>query len=75
MFKDKPQSYTAYMILYYTGLRIDEIMALTFADIDLENGYISVNKSIQRLNGNDVITPPKTPKSKRVVPDRVHTGL
>ena len=50
-------------------------MALTFADIDLENGYISVNKSIQRLNGNDVITPPKTPKSKRVVPDRVHTGL
>lgn len=28
---------------------------------------MTVNKSFQRLNGKDVITPPKTPKSNRII--------
>lgn len=66
--KDKPQTYTAFMTLYYTGIRIGELMALTLDDIDFENGSISVSKTRQRLDGADVITPPKTPKSKRIIP-------
>lgn len=65
--KDKPRSYMAFQTLYYTGMRIGELMALTKADIDLESGVVSVNKSYNRLNGEDVITPPKTPKSNRVI--------
>lgn len=65
--KDKPAAYAAYMTLYYTGMREGELLALTPADIDFEKGTVSITKSYQRLNGEDVITTPKTPKSNRVV--------
>ena len=42
-------------------------MALTYNDIDLEKRTVSINKSYQRFNERDVITPPKTPKSNRIV--------
>lgn len=42
-------------------------MALNPKDVDLEKRTISITKSYQRLGKNDVITPPKTPKSKRVI--------
>lgn len=64
---DKQQSYMAFMVLYWTGMRVGELLALTRQDIDLEALTISINKSYQRIDDRDVITPPKTPKSKRVV--------
>ena len=64
---DKRVSWLAYQILFWTGLRIGELLALTFADVDLEGKVITINKSYQRLKGKDVITPPKTPKSNRKV--------
>lgn len=57
----------AFLLLYWTGMRIGELLALTYNDIDLEKRTISINKSYQRLDGRDIITPPKTPKSKRIV--------
>ena len=65
--QDKPASYTAFMTLYYTGMRVGELCALTPADVDLEGHTITINKTFQRINGRDVIWPPKTPKSNRVV--------
>lgn len=44
-----------------------DFLALTPKDFDLENKTVTINKSYQRLNGQDVITPPKTPKSNRVI--------
>lgn len=44
-----------------------ELLALTYNDIDLEKRTISVNKSYQRIEGRDIITPPKTLKSKRII--------
>lgn len=64
---DNQQAYTSFMTLYYTGMRIGELMALTLNDLDFKHGTITINKSIQRINGEDIITPPKTPKSKRVI--------
>ena len=55
------------MLLYWTGMRIGELLALTYEDIDLEKRIISISKSYQRLDGKDVITPPKTPKSNRKI--------
>ena len=43
------------------------LQALTLADIDFEKSTITINKSYQRINREDVITTPKTPKSNRVV--------
>lgn len=64
---DKRMSYIAFMLLYWTGMRLGELLALTAGDIDLEKQTISVNKSYQRIEKRDVITEPKTPKSKRVI--------
>lgn len=44
-----------------------ENACLTYEDIDLEKRCITINKSYQRLNGKDMITPPKTPKSNRQI--------
>lgn len=64
---DKPQSRAAFLVLYYTGVRIGELLALEKGDIDLENSKIIISKSYQRLGRKDVITPPKTPKSNRTI--------
>lgn len=64
---DKPQSYYAFEVLYWCGIREGELLALTPADFDLDKGLLSITKSYQRLKGRDVITDPKTPKSIRVI--------
>ena len=63
----KPEARMAFMLLYWTGMRIGELLALTYEDIDLEKRIISISKSYQRLDGKDIITPPKTPKSNRKI--------
>ena len=59
----------------HTGIRIGELCALQWMDIDLENRTITVNKTIQRIRNYDskhktklVITEPKSQSSKRVIP-------
>lgn len=64
---DKPISYYAFEILYWTGIREGELLALTPADFDFVKKTLRINKSYQRLEGKDVITDPKTPKSNRVI--------
>lgn len=62
-----PNYYYAYEVLYWCGLREGEMLALTLSDIDLEQGYISVSKTFQRVKGKDVISTPKTQSSVRKV--------
>lgn len=64
---DKQKSYVAFMTLFWTGIRVGELLALTPADINFDERTISISKSYQRLGGKDVVTPPKTPKSNRVI--------
>lgn len=55
---DSPIHYYAFEMLYWCGLRVGELFALTPADFDFKNGTVSITKSYQRINGCDVITPP-----------------
>lgn len=64
---DKQDSYTAFTTLFWTGMRIGELLALTPADINFEEKTITISKSYQRIKRKDVITPPKTPKSNRII--------
>lgn len=64
---DKPISYYAFEVLYWGGLRLGEMLALTPNDVDLKTHTISITKTYYRLNGEDYITSPKTPKSVRTV--------
>ena len=64
---DKPISYYAFQMLYWTGIREGELLALTPADFDFDRGTVKISKTYQRLKGKDVITSPKTKKSNRTI--------
>ena len=64
---DKPISFYAFEMLYWCGIREGELLALTAADFDFEKETVRINKSYQRLHGEDVITTPKTKKSNRTI--------
>lgn len=65
--KDKPMSYYAMQMLYWTGIRCGELLAITIGDINLDEKTLVINKSLQRIDGKDIISDPKTQKSKRVI--------
>lgn len=64
------------LIAVSTGVRIGELCGLQWKDIDLENGNVTVSKTVQRIYFNDngknrtkiVITAPKTKTGHRVIP-------
>ena len=60
-----PSGWMAFMLLYYTGMRIGEMLALTRSDIDFKSNFIKINKTLHRRNKKDIITSPKTKKSIR----------
>ena len=64
---DKPVSYYAFQMLYWTGIREGELLALTPADFDFEHGTVKISKTYQRFKGEDIITSPKTKKSNRTI--------
>ena len=54
-------------ILYFGGLRLGELLALTLGDIDFERNIIKVTKSYNRILQQDIIGAPKTDKSIRTI--------
>lgn len=64
---DKPASFAIFNTLFWTGMRSGELLALTLDDVDFEVKTISITKSYARIGCKDVISPPKTPKSRRVI--------
>jgi integrase len=65
--KEKPMSYYAFQILYWTGIRCGELLALTPADFDFEKKTMRISKTFQVIRGKELITSPKTEKSNRVI--------
>lgn len=53
--------------LLYTGLRVGELTALHWTEVDLENGVITVKYNLYRINGEYKLTTPKTKSSARVI--------
>ena len=65
---DEPLAYYCFEVLYWTGIREGELLALAREDVDLDAKTISVSKTFQHIKGVDIIGEPKTLKSNRVVP-------
>lgn len=65
--KDNIELYTAFEILFYTGMRKGELLALTLNDIDFQNKTISINKSLAYVSGKYVVQTPKTRASIRTI--------
>lgn len=55
-------------LLVNTGLRRGESLALRWSDVDLDARTVRVRGTLQRMNGELKIGPPKTPKSRRTIP-------
>lgn len=59
--------YLMFEILFWTGCREGEMLALTKSDINFINNQISITKTYYRIERRDVITSPKTEQSVRVI--------
>lgn len=66
----------AFDILFYSGIREGELLALTPADI-LPDKRISINKNYAKVNGQELFLIPKTSKSKRdvAIPDFLYNDI
>lgn len=64
---DYEDAHLAFTILFYTGLRVGELLALTIKDFDYENKILDVNKTYGKAYGKEYIRTPKTKSSKRSV--------
>ena len=65
--KEKFMYYVAFKILFWTGMRIGELLALTVEDFNIKKQTLRINKNYQVLKGVEMITTPKTIKSIRVL--------
>lgn len=63
----KKQYFIAYEILFWTGMRSGELLALNIEDVDLDKKQINIDKNYAKLNNEELILTPKTKKSKRVI--------
>lgn len=66
----------AFDILFYTGIRSGELLALTPADI-LPDMRLSIDKNYARIKGEELFLEPKTPKGKRIlaVPEFLYDNI
>lgn len=68
----KKDKYRGIILCLYTGLRIGELLALTWNDIDFEKSILSVTKTCHDGNENGkhirIIDTPKTENSRRQIP-------
>lgn len=56
------------VLCLYTGLRIGELIALQWKDIDLQKGLLTVSRSCHDTSGGIAFDEPKTATSRRVIP-------
>lgn len=56
-----------FRVLAFSGLRIGELLALTWKDVDLDEMTIVVNKTVSDTQKGFVVTSPKTKKSYRTI--------
>ena len=65
--RESPMAYYIFQLLYWTGIRSGELLALTRADFDLSKRTLRINKTYQVVKGKELITSPKTEKGNRTV--------
>ena len=59
--------YLIFEILFWTGCRIGELLALSLSDFDMSGNFLHINKTYNRIRKRDVIDTPKTENSVRTI--------
>ena len=65
---DKRSKMIGILICLYTGLRVGELLALEWTDIDFSKNELKVNKTCYDKGRTHITTAPKTTSSVRVIP-------
>lgn len=65
--ENNPTTKTIFYLLFFSGMREGELLALTLGDFDFEANTVDINKTYARIKGQTIIQEPKTPKSKRKI--------
>lgn len=64
----KPIAKVGFTLLFYSGMRVGELCALTLADFDFNANTVRINKNYVRFDKTDIIQDtPKTAKSVRTI--------
>ena len=64
---DKPASAAIFNLLYWSGMRSGELLALSLPDFDFGAEAVKIDKNYARLDKEDLILEPKTSKSNRKI--------
>lgn len=64
-FEDNPTLTIIFKILFYSGIRLGELLALKPNDFDWKESRLRVDENLQRVNGKKVLQKPKTKQSER----------
>lgn len=70
---EKGGIYTGIVLCLHTGIRIGELLSLTWRDVDFRSNLLRVEKTVVRLRAEDggytdYIDRPKSPSSRRAIP-------
>ena len=65
--EEEPEYYYAFQTLFWSGIRIGELLALTPMDLNRRTNTLNINKNFQVVKGNRLITSPKTESSNRKI--------
>jgi integrase len=57
--------YAALHFTAYTGVRRAEVLALTWADVDLDRAFVSITKTLQRIGKNGLVVDPTKSQAGR----------
>ena len=68
VFESKKTKLFGIVLCLYSGLRIGELIALQWKDIDLAKGLLTVSRSCHDTSGGIVFDEPKTATSRRIIP-------
>lgn len=68
VFESKKIKLFGIVLCLYTGLRIGELIALQWKDIDIEKGLLTVSHSCHDTSHGIVLDEPKTDTSRRIIP-------
>lgn len=66
-FPKQSTEYIAFELLYWCGMRVGELLALTPQDIDGKKLLLKITKTYTRHHGQDMISSPKTQNSIRSI--------
>lgn len=57
-----------FVLALYLGMRRAELLGLAWESVDLEAGHLEIHQTLQRVDGELRLLPPKTDSSERTVP-------